>query len=114
MAPHKPIATTAKGRCSLTAIKHAHKAPIAPSRSTQVPSTRRLRRRNTSTVPVTPLATTCSPCRSQRRFVPRRADAPSEPCGVRKFDAEVETGVEAERLEPFAEPGACVAHLTGA
>lgn len=36
------------------------------------------------------------------------------PCRVRKFDAEVETGVEAERLEPFAEPGECVAHLTGA
>ena len=28
--------------------------------------------------------------------------------------SELGTGVEADRLEPFAEPGACVAHLTGA
>ncbi len=28
--------------------------------------------------------------------------------------AELATGVEADRLEPFAEPGACVGHLTGA
>jgi predicted ArsR family transcriptional regulator len=28
--------------------------------------------------------------------------------------AELGTGVEADRLEPFAEPGACVGHLTGA
>jgi predicted ArsR family transcriptional regulator len=33
---------------------------------------------------------------------------------IRGALAELETGVEAERLEPFAEPGACVAHLTGA
>jgi hypothetical protein len=34
-----------------------------------VPSTRQLRRRKTSTVPVTPVATTCNPSRNQRRFV---------------------------------------------
>jgi predicted ArsR family transcriptional regulator len=28
--------------------------------------------------------------------------------------AELGTGVEADRLQPFAEPGACVGHLTGA
>jgi predicted ArsR family transcriptional regulator len=28
--------------------------------------------------------------------------------------AELGTGVEADWLEPFAEPGACVGHLTGA
>jgi hypothetical protein len=28
--------------------------------------------------------------------------------------AELETGVEAHWLEPFAEPGACIGHLTGA
>ena len=27
--------------------------------------------------------------------------------------AELGTGVEADRLEPFAEPGACIAHVTG-
>jgi hypothetical protein len=27
--------------------------------------------------------------------------------------AELGTGVEADGLEPFAEPGACIAHVTG-
>ncbi len=33
---------------------------------------------------------------------------------VRGALAELATGVEADRLEPFAEPGACVTHITGA
>jgi predicted ArsR family transcriptional regulator len=33
---------------------------------------------------------------------------------IRGALAELGTGVEAEWLEPFAEPGACVGHLTGA
>jgi predicted ArsR family transcriptional regulator len=33
---------------------------------------------------------------------------------IRGALAELATGVEADRLEPFAEPGACVGHLTGA
>ena len=33
---------------------------------------------------------------------------------IRGALTELGTGVEAERLEPFAEPGACIAHLTGA
>ena len=33
---------------------------------------------------------------------------------IRGALAELGTGVEADRLEPFAEPGACVGHLTGA
>ena len=32
---------------------------------------------------------------------------------IRGALAELGTGVEADRLEPFAEPGACVAHVTG-
>ena len=32
---------------------------------------------------------------------------------VRGALAELGTGVEADRFEPFAEPGACVAHVTG-
>ena len=33
---------------------------------------------------------------------------------IRGALAELGTGVEADRLQPFAEPGACVGHLTGA
>ena len=33
---------------------------------------------------------------------------------IRGALAELDTGIEADSLEPFAEPGACVAHLTGA
>jgi predicted ArsR family transcriptional regulator len=33
---------------------------------------------------------------------------------IRGALAELGTGIEADRLEPFAEPGACVGHLTGA
>ena len=33
---------------------------------------------------------------------------------IRGALAELRTGVEADRLQPFAEPGACVGHLTGA
>jgi predicted ArsR family transcriptional regulator len=33
---------------------------------------------------------------------------------IRGALAELQTGVEADRLEPFAEPGACLGHLTGA
>jgi len=33
---------------------------------------------------------------------------------IRGALAQLETGVEADWLEPFAEPGACVGHLTGA
>jgi predicted ArsR family transcriptional regulator len=33
---------------------------------------------------------------------------------IRGALAQLASGVEAERLEPFAEPGACVGHLTGA
>src|SRR5207249_1414840 len=33
---------------------------------------------------------------------------------IRGALAELESGVAADRLEPFAEPGACVGHLTGA
>jgi predicted ArsR family transcriptional regulator len=33
---------------------------------------------------------------------------------IRGALAELATGVEADRLEPFAEPGACIGHLTGA
>ena len=33
---------------------------------------------------------------------------------IRGALAELATGVEADWLEPFAEPGACVGHLTGA
>ena len=33
---------------------------------------------------------------------------------IRGAPAELGTGVEADWLEPFAEPGACVGHLTGA
>ena len=32
---------------------------------------------------------------------------------IRGALAELGTGVEADRFEPFAEPGACVAHVTG-
>ena len=33
---------------------------------------------------------------------------------IRGALAELASGVEADRLEPFAEPGACIGHLTGA
>ena len=33
---------------------------------------------------------------------------------IRGALAELPTGVQADRLQPFAEPGACVGHLTGA
>ena len=33
---------------------------------------------------------------------------------IRGALAELATGIEADSLKPFAEPGACIGHLTGA
>jgi hypothetical protein len=48
------------------------------------------------------------------RMVSRPSSVRSTSVSSRGALAELATGIEADSLKPFAEPGACIGHLTGA